>query len=225
MNLNFHAKTFFYLLCQNCCKYLSVNLEICIFNFIIPIKKLRNIWFGIFWHNAASNSYVDTYRMISVNAGSGNEDLKSIMAHSGRKIRTDDKLAPGEPDLHMYLRLADHLMKKGLIDSAMQSITEAADFNPESPLVLMAAAKCHTMTGHWEGSLQAVEAVLQMEPKNTKAVLFKAEALFNLCQFEAALVFFHRGQVLLSKNSWNFVYNQTPFILTIFSKKNPILSN
>ena len=135
--------------------------------------------------------------MISVNAGSGNEDLKSIMAHSGRKIRTDDKLAPGEPDLHMYLRLADHLMKKGLIDSAMQSISEAAEFNPESPLVLMAAARCHTMTGHWEGSLQAVEAVLQMEPKNTKAVLFKAEALFNLCQFEAALVFFHRGQVTI----------------------------
>ena len=142
------------------------------------------------------SSYVDSYRMISVSAGSGNADLKSIMASSGRKIRTDDKLAPGEPDLHMYLRLADHLMKKGLIEGAMQSIAEAADFDPESPLVLMAAARCHTMVGHWEGSLQACEAILQVEPKNTKAVLFKAEALFNLCQFEAALMYFHRGQVL-----------------------------
>ena len=72
--------------------------------------------------------------MISVNGGNGNEDLKSVMASHGRKIRTDDKLAPGEPDLHMYLRLADHLMKKGLLERAMESIEEAAEFSPDSPV-------------------------------------------------------------------------------------------
>ena len=65
----------------------------------------------------------------------------------------------------------------------------------------MAAARCHVMTGNWEGSLVAVEDVLKVEPKNAKALLFKAEALFNLCQFEAALMFFHRGQVSSSKNT------------------------
>lgn len=44
--------------------------------------------------------------------------------------------------------------------------------------------------------VKAAEFVLEQEPKNTKAILIKAEGLFNLCQFELALVFFHRGQVL-----------------------------
>ena len=37
--------------------------------------------------------------------------------------------------------------------------------------------------------------VLSMDKKNTKAIGVKAEALFNHCQFEHALVHFYRGMV------------------------------
>lgn len=53
--------------------------------------------------------------MISVNFGSGNDDLKAIMAKAGAKIKSDDKLAPGEPNLIMFLKLANYMLKKGNI--------------------------------------------------------------------------------------------------------------
>ena len=61
---------------------------------------------------------------------------------------------------------------------------------------MLAAAKCHTLQGEWESALKAAEYVLDKEPKNPKAILVKSEGLFNLCQFELALVFFHRGIII-----------------------------
>ncbi len=92
--------------------------------------------------------------MISVNMGSGSDDLKQIMAAAGAKIRTDDKLAPGEPNLVMYLKLADHLMRKGLFKAALQNVAEAAEFAPDSPLVMLTAARIHQMQGNWEAALK-----------------------------------------------------------------------
>ena len=52
------------------------------------------------------------------------------------------------------------------------------------------------ISGTWEAALRAAEYVLDQVPRNSKALLIKAESLFNLCQFELALVYFHRGQSL-----------------------------
>ena len=41
--------------------------------------------------------------------------------------------------------------------------------------------------------------VLSMDKKNTKAIGVKAEALFNHCQFEHALVHFYRGMVSMRR--------------------------
>ena len=49
--------------------------------------------------------------------------------------------------------------------------------------------------GNWEAALASAEIVLQKLPKDAKSVLIKAEALFNLCEFEHALLHFFRGQV------------------------------
>ena len=53
--------------------------------------------------------------------------------------------------------------------------------------------------GNWEAALGSAELVLNKEPKNPGAVLIKAEALFNLCDFEHSLLHFCRGQVILDK--------------------------
>jgi hypothetical protein len=48
---------------------------------------------------------------------------------------------------------------------------------------------------NWEKALASSEVVLAENGKNIRALLVKAEALFNLCQFEHAMVHFHRGLV------------------------------
>ena len=42
-----------------------------------------------------------------------------------------------------------------------------------------------------------------MDKKFLKAYIIKAEALFQICQFEHALLIFHRGQVIDYKYSEN----------------------
>ena len=61
--------------------------------------------------------------------------------------------------------------------------------------VLSAAGRCHLLMGNWEAALGSAEIVLTKQPKDPKAILVKAEALFNLCYFELALMYFGRGQV------------------------------
>ena len=85
--------------------------------------------------------------MVSVNMGSGADDLRSIMAKAGAKIRSDDRLAPGEPNLILYIKLAEHQMKKFQFDTALQSVAEAAEFSPESTLVMLTAARIHALKG------------------------------------------------------------------------------
>ena len=52
--------------------------------------------------------------------------------------------------------------------------------------------------------MRAAEYVLDQAPRNSKAILIKAESLFNLCQFELALVYFHRGQSINSPEQDDF---------------------
>ena len=49
--------------------------------------------------------------------------------------------------------------------------------------------------GNWVVAIKSSEDVLTVDPSNYKAILVKAEALFNLCYFEHSMVLFHRGQV------------------------------
>jgi hypothetical protein len=48
---------------------------------------------------------------------------------------------------------------------------------------------------NWEKALASSEVVLAGNGKNIRALLVKAEALFNLCQFEHSMVYFYRGLV------------------------------
>ena len=56
-------------------------------------------------------------------------------------------------------------------------------------------AEIYLKTNDWSNATSAAELVLKKDPKSNKARLVKAEALFNVCQFEHAMVHFHRGMV------------------------------
>ena len=73
-------------------------------------------------------------------------------------------------------------------------------------LVLSAAGRCHSKMGNWEAALGSAEHVLTKEPKNTTAIFIKGEALFNLCDFEHALLHFTRGQVRSMQYIFNYLH-------------------
>ena len=50
--------------------------------------------------------------------------------------------------------------------------------------------------GDWKYAEMAAEVVLDVDKYFVKAIYAKAEALYNTCQFEHALVLFHRGSRL-----------------------------
>ena len=56
-------------------------------------------------------------------------------------------------------------------------------------------ARLYLVTNKWNLATEAADMVLQNDKRSTKARLVKAEALFNVCQFEHAMVHFYRGMV------------------------------
>lgn len=56
-------------------------------------------------------------------------------------------------------------------------------------------AEIYLKTNDWANATMASDVVLQRHKSSNKARLVKAEALFNVCQFEHAMVHFHRGMV------------------------------
>ena len=65
-------------------------------------------------------------------------------------------------------------------------------------------AKCFLLMGQWEKACRAADVVLVEDKAFVKALVVKAEALYNTCDFEHALVLFHRGQV-----SWGGKFKPT----------------
>ena len=60
-------------------------------------------------------------------------------------------------------------------------------------------AKCFLLMGQWAKACRAADVVLAEDKTFVKALVVKAEALYNTCDFEHALVLFHRGQVGFSQ--------------------------
>jgi hypothetical protein len=62
-------------------------------------------------------------------------------------------------------------------------------------------ARCFLLMGKWASASEAADVVLSKDKTFVKALLVKAEALYNTCDFEHSLVLFHRGQVRRSTES------------------------
>ena len=60
-------------------------------------------------------------------------------------------------------------------------------------------ARCYLLMGNWEYAKLCSELVLESDPDFVKAIYARAEALYNTCQFEHALVLYHRGKVKTTK--------------------------
>jgi len=86
-----------------------------------------------FWHKPVSflSRYVDSYRGISVQLGGPEADLKNEIDKSGL-ANFSSEAVPGAPTESMYLKQAEHLMKKGVTNAALGYLQQALTMNPES---------------------------------------------------------------------------------------------
>ena len=57
-------------------------------------------------------------------------------------------------------------------------------------------AKCLLLMGNWPLALYSAQQVLDVDKNFVKAIYVKAESLYNTCDFEHALIYYHRGQVI-----------------------------
>ncbi len=76
--------------------------------------------------------YVDSYRGISVQLGGPEADLKNEIDKSGLAHFNSYDAQPGSPTESMYLKQAEHLMKKGVTNAALGYLKQALTMNPES---------------------------------------------------------------------------------------------
>ena len=86
-------------------------------------------------------------------------------------------------------------MKRGTFGPALMYLETALAMNPQSKTARATRARCYLLMGLWEHAATAADTVLAEDKTFVRALLVKAEALYNTCNFEHALKVFHRGQV------------------------------
>lgn len=147
--------------------------------------------------------YVDSYRNTAVILGGSNEaDLKSQMQKSGMKV-TKVELAPGEPSDVMYLKQAEHLMKKGNHESACIYLDEALMMNPTSKVNYVKYLS--EVTVHLHGHSCSPICRDQRWTKGTPRVAFCAFQfnfnMFSKSSFSSNACIFTRVSFILSINA------------------------
>lgn len=96
----------------------------------------------------------------------------------------------------IYKAEADALFKNGDYRKAIESYTTALSLREEDRICLVCRSKCHLMLGDTAKALQDAEASLVEDNTYHKGMFQKAEAMFNMGDFEMALVYYHRGNRL-----------------------------
>ena len=140
--------------------------------------------------------YVDNARNISVVLDSGDlaKDFESHGLDAG--VRQEDH----GPNSKMFHRLAKYYASKKEIKLAMDALEDAqrlAEKAKEKDYSMYETeAKLHLSTGNYLKALKCAEKVLWQEEFKTSqtAIYVKSQALYNLCDFEHALIMFYQGR-------------------------------
>ncbi|CAK8674799.1 outer dynein arm-docking complex subunit 4-like isoform X2 [Clavelina lepadiformis] len=95
-----------------------------------------------------------------------------------------------------YLAEGDKLYNAGEYQKALESYTTALELEASNNTALVARSKCYLQIGDAQLALQDAEASLMENKEFHKGLYQKAEALYQMGDFEYALVFYHRGHKL-----------------------------
>ncbi|XP_033229071.1 V-type proton ATPase catalytic subunit A-like [Belonocnema kinseyi] len=138
--------------------------------------------------------YTDKDRAAAVNMGS--RDIKQSLKMKRRQDRSRDLQIPEEAEPSSMLALGNREMRCGNLKIALNCINKALELSPNDKNALIARSKCYLLLGEPQKALQDAEAAIRgklKDPKNARAIYYKAEALYHLGDFELSLVFYYRG--------------------------------
>ncbi|XP_062614023.1 outer dynein arm-docking complex subunit 4-like isoform X9 [Saccostrea cucullata] len=90
----------------------------------------------------------------------------------------------------------EHFVHVKLWQKAIDSFTRAIEMNPEDKKCFVTRSKCWLQLGNAENALMDAEEALRQDKEFIPGLYQKAEAMYQLGDFETALVFFHRGHKL-----------------------------
>ena len=143
--------------------------------------------------------YIDSSRNISV--AFGEEDLKENLNEQGLDtgILQEEK---GVPTSDLFHREALYHFKKKNFAHALECAARAQDLLEEVDYdILTTQADLEFQNGNYNNALKIAGTVLREKKKSWKAIYIKAECLYNLCEFEHALIMYHKGRCFFNPDS------------------------
>ncbi|XP_028034198.1 tetratricopeptide repeat protein 25-like [Bombyx mandarina] len=135
--------------------------------------------------------YTDKDRAAAVVMGS--KDIKQSLSLKDKAERSSALQLPAEADAGTLLALAQAEMMRKRYRTAVLFVNKAIELAPEEKAAYVARSKCYLLLGEPRSALSDAEAALKLDPKDAKALLRKAEALYYCGEFEMSLVHYHRG--------------------------------
>ena len=144
-------------------------------------------------------SYVDTSRSISVVLGAMDlgADIKA-----GKK---SDNYEPAAPNSEVYFTQAKNFMARKNYETALDYLKMALSAGDmKSGLkngIMCAMAQFHLDLGAFKTSKKWAEDVLKNDGNYIPAVLIKGESLYNICDFEHAMVVFYTGLQIMKTHA------------------------
>ena len=90
----------------------------------------------------------------------------------------------------------DLLLQRGCLHEAIDIYSKALAIRPTDKHCLVSRSKCYIQIGSPELGLKDADASIRNDPNFFKGIYQKAQALYAQGDFEAALMFFHRGHLM-----------------------------
>jgi tetratricopeptide (TPR) repeat protein len=98
--------------------------------------------------------------------------------------------------LQSYIGEAEDHTRKRDYQRGLESYNLALEIEPSDKNCLVARSKCHLQLGDAKAALEDANASLVEDDQYIKGLLQKAEALYQMGDFESSLMFYHRGNRL-----------------------------
>ena len=143
----------------------------------------------------AMEFYVDKSRGIAT--GMGVKDVKETMMDYEDQMAMCGKLSGDEIlNLHILVEQAAHELRQHKPDKALTYLQMGLRKDKSCVEMLELKGKCYIEMNCYREALEAADAILvgQRESSNSTALAVKASALYNLGDFEHALMSFHRWE-------------------------------
>ena len=156
----------------------------------------------------AGEYYVDTARQIAV--GMGVTDVKDTLQDFEDQITNMNRMTPAdEQNLHILIEQAAYELRQYKPEKALKFISAGLKKNHQCLELLELKGKCYIAMNRYREALESADEILinpynlnwsGTDNVNSTALSVKAYALYNLGDFEHALLSFHRYAVKIPES-------------------------